>query len=148
MSYGTMVTMSDFKIGDIRARVEVTQLTPTIHWKDRHDLFLTIKRSRTIWKTMTQDQKDTVVEKVKGSLAVMVDTVEEWIPDAFRGDTYGETIRIELLFAMADVYSAVELKRESSTHRLSEAFADIQSIVESMDDDFDPSDPKRPPGAQ
>ena len=127
--------MSDFKIGDVVARVEATQLTPSIHWEDRNDLFLTIKRSRAIWKAMTQDQKDAVVEKVKGSLAVMVDTVEDWIPDAFRGDSYGEAIKIELLFAMADVYSAVELKRESSSHRLNEAFADIQSIVENMDDD-------------
>ena len=143
-----MVAMSDFEIDDVTVDVELTHLTPTIHWEDRHELFLTIKRSRAIWNTMTQEQKDVVVEKVKGSLAVMVDTVEEWIPDAFRGDTYGEAIKIELMFAMADVYSAVELKRESSSHRLNEAFEDIKSIVESLDDGHDPNDPKRPPGAQ
>ena len=97
---------------------------------------------------MSEDQRDEVVDKVKGSLAVMVDTVEDWIPDSFRGDTYGEAIKIELIFAMADVYSAVELKRESSTHRLREASADIQSLVDDLEDEYDPDDPKRPPGAQ
>ena len=124
-------------IGDVTFTAEHCHLTPTMHWEDRHDLYLTTKRSRAIWKNMSQDQKDAVIEKVKGSLAVMVDTVEEWIPDAFRGDTYGEAIKIELTFAMADVYSAVELKRESSTHRLREASEDMKNIVNSLDNKSD-----------
>lgn len=130
-------SMTHFSIGDVVAHIDHTHLTPSMHWEDRHELYLTVKRSRAIWKSMSQDQKDAAVDKVKGSLAVMVDTVEDWIPDAFRGDSYGEAIKIELVFAMADVYSAVELKRESSSMRLKEANADIQSLVQAIEEEED-----------
>jgi hypothetical protein len=118
----------------VRADISVTEITPDSHWESRHDLYKKVKRSRGWYMSLDPEQRAALAEKVRGSLAVMVDKVDEWLPDAFVGDLVGETIRIELQLVLADIDSAVAKQRHSSSYNLNKMAAKVEAMLEEMDE--------------
>lgn len=123
--------------GGIEVEVSVGQLTPAIHWEQRHDLFKQVKRSRGIYMSLSPEERDIIIGKVHGALAVMLDRVDEWIPDAFVGDQPGESLDIKLTLVMADVDSSVAKVRESSTTRFNEVTEQLKESLADLENEDD-----------
>lgn len=85
--------------------------------------------------SLTEDQREEILEKVRGSLAVMLDRVDEWVPDSFTGTEIGESLTIELVLIMAGIDSAVSNLRESSSHQVDRAMEEVKRILKDLEDD-------------
>ena len=121
------------ELDGVEVWVESSMLTPETHWENRHEIFLQVKHSRAVWKNMTNEEREAIVKKVAGSLYVMADTVENWIPDSFTGERSGDALKIELTLAMAEIDTAVSRNREASLKSLSDARDVINQMIEDMD---------------
>lgn len=118
------------RFSDLPIKVGYSKLDPDFFWENRHSLFQAAKHSRAIWSVMTEEERDAILSKVRDSLAVMLDRVDEWVPESFTGVEVGEAINIELTLLMADVDSAVATTVQSSSMKLNESLSEFSKVIE------------------
>lgn len=107
-------------------------MTPELHWEGRHETYKRVKRSEGFWMSLDEEARETLIEMVRGAIAVMYDNVEEWLPDAFTGETHGEAIKVELMLLMGDVDTEMARRIESSSMRRKEAAAALRESLKEL----------------
>lgn len=132
--YNSLMNDFDVSYSDcVGIDVSVGELSPAVHWGNRFDLFQAIADSRELWVSLSEEERLVLIEKVRGSLAVMLDRVEEWLPDSFRGDHAGETLKIELNLIMADVDTSVATLINTSSTRFKESMSQLEFELEELE---------------
>lgn len=116
-------------------KVSVENITPQTHWEKRHELFKQVKRSRGIYMSLSDDQRYELVNKIHGTLAVMLDRIEDWLPDSFTGEEVGECLNIELKLVMADIDSSISDTIESSTTRMKKISQEMEKELLELEEE-------------
>lgn len=87
--------------------------------------------------SLSDDQRTEIKEKIRGTLAVMLDRVDEWLPDSFSGDAVGESLDIQIKLVMADIDSSVAKTIETSSMKMNEATDKLSEVLEDLENEDD-----------
>jgi len=114
--------------------VELSHMSHVTYFERRRDFYETAVHSIELWETMTVDEQDILKREVAHSLSVMIDRMDEWLPEALDGHQQNELLQVTLGFLYSDVSSAVTKERGASSLALSEANEELQNRLAEMNE--------------
>ena len=114
------------KYGLAEVEVSLGHLSHVTYFERRRDFFEASVNSIELWGAMTPDEREVLKREVIQSLSVMIDRVDEWLPEALDGRQQNEILNVSLGFLYSDVSSAVTKERGASSYALGEATRQLQ----------------------
>lgn len=112
-------------------QVEVTDdiLTPSLCWEARHEMFKEYIESHRIFEAMTDDEREAVIKRVRRSMEIMYDNVEEWLPDSFSLDDVGATLTVKFHLILTNIKKDTADEQRVTSYRLKEAAESLLNML-------------------
>lgn len=110
--------------------IDLDIITPALLWESRFSEFERCHYSKGIYDSMSTDEKEAIIFRLKKAVGVMYDTVDEWLPDSLSLSEDGTCLRIEFNLVMNKVELDVERKNKATTFKLREVRKEIESLLE------------------
>jgi hypothetical protein len=126
--------MSSFRIEDFDVSVSLDAISPTMLWEGRFQEFNRVKKSHEIYNNMTEEQTSVLVERLKRAIAIMYDTVDDWVPDALSINDDGSCIKIDFNLVLTNIDIDVENKHKATTFKLREMRKEIEDLIGKPDE--------------
>ena len=121
--------MSTFRIEDFDVKITDDAISPTMLWEARFKEFKRVQESQEIFDSMTKDQRDVLIERLKRATAIMYDTVDDWVPDSLSLQEDGSCIRIEFNLIFTNIDIDIENKHKATTFKLQEMRKELEEII-------------------
>lgn len=123
------------KYGMAEVTVSLGHLSHVTYFERRKDFFEKSVHSIELWGAMTPDERELLKREVIQSLSVMIDRIDEWLPESLDGKQQNEILEISLGFLYSDVSSAVTKERGASSYALGEATRQLQDRLADLHGD-------------
>lgn len=118
----------------VEAVLSQANLPASEFWEDRHALHELQKRSAEAYQAMSNEKREAIIKKLKRSMAVMHDNIDEWIPDSLRMEANGDTLRVELNFLAADLEVEMDLLSSKTSFEIEEAVRRTEEAMREMEE--------------
>lgn len=125
--------MNHLTIDDFDINIDVDIITPSLLWESRFKQFEKYVNSQEIFNSMSDDEQQAIISRLKRAVGVMHDTIDEWIPDALSLSNDGSCLRIEFNLVMSNIEIDVERKHKATSFRLKEVRDEIESLLKEDD---------------
>lgn len=125
----------DISMDGYTVTITVTQgkYSPTIIWETKDEWLLFVENSKELWKTMTEDRRESLSLIMKSALQRLHDKMDLWLPEALDGST-GAYIDIHVKIMLTDADEEI-LKHSALTKmQEKEAEEDVQELLKKFKD--------------
>lgn len=85
--------------------------------------------SHRIFEAMTDDEREAVIKRVRRSMEIMYDNVEEWLPDSFSLDDVGATLTVKFHLILTNIKKDTADEQRVTSYRLKEAAESLLNML-------------------
>jgi hypothetical protein len=107
-------------LSDLNLRTTVGKTTPKEIWETKDVWFNQAQKSREAWKQMSDDQRQSVENLVRGALERMYDRTSEWIPDALTVEG-GNFLDVQMRFLFTDIDKEIDRNDQATSFQIKAA---------------------------
>lgn len=119
--------------GEVTVRLHFQNYSPVEFFERRHELFDFQQKSIGAYSAMEQDERDALTAKVRRSIAVMHDQVEQWLPDGIEINKTGDSIRVEFTFLMAEIEAEAHVLNQATRFEIEETVKNTKKTLAEID---------------
>lgn len=125
-----MELIAEYIVENVQIFVYFERQTPHSWWKNRYNNFFDYVNSQRIYNSMSYEDKQVLVERIKNSLEVLYDNVEEWLPDAFKEFEPGNRIVVEMSMQVIDHEKTIKRKSAELSLKVRDARRELKKLIE------------------